>query len=38
MGYSGPIGLEVFNDALKARDPHEVAREAMAALEAVLAH
>lgn len=36
MGYSGPIGLEVFNDALKARDPHAVAREAMAALEAVL--
>lgn len=36
-GYAGPIGLEVFNDALKARDPHEVAREAMAALEAVLA-
>ncbi|MDX3935794.1 sugar phosphate isomerase/epimerase family protein [Stenotrophomonas sp.] len=36
MGYRGPIGLEVFNDALKARDPHAVAREAMAALEAVL--
>lgn len=36
MGYGGPIGLEVFNDALKARDPHAVAREAMAALEAVL--
>lgn len=36
MGYSGPIGLEVFNDALKARDPRAVAREAMAALEAVL--
>jgi 4-hydroxyphenylpyruvate dioxygenase len=31
-GYRGPVGLEVFNDAMKARDPVEVAREAMAAL------
>lgn len=31
-GYPGPIGLEVFNDAMKARDPAIVAREAMAAL------
>jgi 4-hydroxyphenylpyruvate dioxygenase len=35
-GYAGPIGLEVFNDALKSRDPHAVAAEAMAALNAVL--
>ncbi|MET0321241.1 MAG: sugar phosphate isomerase/epimerase family protein [Duganella sp.] len=32
IGYAGPLGLEVFNDALKARDPGTVAREAMAAL------
>lgn len=32
IGYRGPIGLEVFNDALKARDPAAVAHEAMAAL------
>lgn len=37
MGYTGPIGLEVFNDDLKARDPRAVAAEAMAALEALLA-
>jgi 4-hydroxyphenylpyruvate dioxygenase len=30
--YSGPIGLEVFNDDLRARDPREVAVEAMSAL------
>lgn len=36
LGYAGPIGLEVFNDALKARDPGSVAREAMAALKKVL--
>lgn len=33
--YAGPIGLEVFNDAMKARDPAGVATEAMAALRAV---
>lgn len=37
MGYAGPIGLEVFNDALKARDPATVAKDAMAALQAVRA-
>lgn len=36
QGYEGPIGLEVFNDAMKARDPSIVAREAMAALRSVL--
>jgi len=30
--YSGPIGLEVFNDVMKSRDPYQVTREAMAAL------
>lgn len=34
-GYTGPLGLEVFNDKMKARDPHEVARESMAALRSV---
>lgn len=34
-GYAGPIGLEVFNDELQARDPAEVAQEAMAALRRV---
>ena len=36
-GYAGPIGLEVFNDELQARDPAAVAREAMAALRSVCA-
>ncbi|MET1023607.1 MAG: sugar phosphate isomerase/epimerase family protein [Pseudoxanthomonas sp.] len=36
MGYRGPVGLEVFNDALKARPPADVAAEAMAALSALL--
>lgn len=31
-GYAGPIGLEVFNDVMKARDAETVANEAMAAL------
>ncbi|MGI4860594.1 MAG: sugar phosphate isomerase/epimerase family protein [Janthinobacterium lividum] len=35
-GYAGPIGLEVFNDALHAADPAQTARDAMAALQAVL--
>lgn len=35
IGYAGPIGLEVFNDAMKARDPAAVAREAMTALRSV---
>lgn len=33
-GYEGPIGLEVFSDDLRAADPHETARRAMAALRA----
>ena len=37
IGYAGPIGLEVFNDALHARAPAEVAQEAMAALRRVCA-
>ncbi|MDE1148188.1 MAG: sugar phosphate isomerase/epimerase [Azospirillaceae bacterium] len=36
IGYGGPIGLEVFNDDLKARDPMVTAVEAMAALRRVL--
>jgi 4-hydroxyphenylpyruvate dioxygenase len=36
-GYTGPIGLEVFNDAMKARDPMDVAQEAMAALRKTVA-
>jgi 4-hydroxyphenylpyruvate dioxygenase len=34
-GYAGPVGLEVFNDELKAHDPYIVAREAMASLREV---
>lgn len=34
IGYAGPVGLEVFNDEMKACDPVAVAREAMAALQA----
>lgn len=33
--YSGPIGVEVFNDSMKAQDPQAIAREAMAALKSV---
>ncbi len=33
--YSGAIGVEVFNDEMKARDPKVVAREAIAALKKV---
>ncbi|MBD8635738.1 sugar phosphate isomerase/epimerase family protein [Stenotrophomonas sp. CFBP 13725] len=36
MGYSGPVGLEVFNDALKAEDVGTVAQRAMDALDRVL--
>ncbi|SFN71638.1 4-hydroxyphenylpyruvate dioxygenase [Izhakiella capsodis] len=35
QGYTGPIGLEVFNDTLKKQDATEVARKAMRALKAV---
>ncbi|MDQ2139107.1 sugar phosphate isomerase/epimerase family protein [Alcaligenaceae bacterium B3P038] len=35
-GYRGPIGLEVFNDALKARAPEDVAHQAMTALNETL--
>jgi 4-hydroxyphenylpyruvate dioxygenase len=34
-GYSGPLGIEVFNDEMKARDPKLVAQEAMSALNQV---
>lgn len=37
MQYAGPIGLEVFNDAMHARDPCAVPHEAMTALRTVLA-
>lgn len=37
MGYTGPVGLEVFNDDLHAEDPAVVARRSMAALRAVWA-
>jgi 4-hydroxyphenylpyruvate dioxygenase len=33
--YRGPIGVEVFNDGLRARDPTEVALEAMAGLRSL---
>lgn len=33
--YSGPVGVEVFNDAMKARDPQAVAQEAFSALKKV---
>lgn len=34
-GYTGPIGLEVFNDVMKSRDPGQVTQEAMRALKSV---
>lgn len=34
-GYHGPIGLEVFNDVMRSRDPFEVAAEAMVSLRRV---
>lgn len=34
-GYEGPIGLEVFSDAYRARNPLDVAREAMESLRRV---
>lgn len=33
--YGGPIGIEVFNDEMKSRDPREVAQEARTALSQV---
>lgn len=33
--YSGPVGVEVFNDSLKALNPEAVAREAFSALQKV---
>ena len=33
--YSGPIGIEVFNDEMKAQDPQVVARKAISALKSV---
>ncbi|MEW7848758.1 sugar phosphate isomerase/epimerase family protein [Massilia aurea] len=35
IGYAGPIGLEVFNDAMKARNPMTAAHEAMIALRSI---
>lgn len=35
-GYTGPIGLEVFNDRMKAADPFEIAQCAMQSLRHVL--
>ncbi|RRZ95846.1 sugar phosphate isomerase/epimerase [Erwinia sp. 198] len=32
-GYSGPVGLEVFNDEIKQRSPSDAAKEAMHALK-----
>ena len=37
-GYSGPLGLEVFNDKIHQRPPVEAAREAMKALKTCCAH
>ena len=34
--YAGPIGLEVFNDDLKAQGPNQAARSAMTAFQSVL--
>lgn len=34
-GYAGPVGIEVFNDEMRARDPQVTAREAMLALNRV---
>ncbi|WPB58444.1 sugar phosphate isomerase/epimerase family protein [Xylophilus sp. GOD-11R] len=36
MGYAGPVGLEIFNDALHAQDPAAVAQRAMHALRSLL--
>ena len=35
-GYTGPIGLEVFNDDLKAQDPNQAAHAAMVAFRSVM--
>lgn len=37
-GYSGPLGLEVFNDEIHKRPPVEAAREAMEALRTCCGH
>jgi 4-hydroxyphenylpyruvate dioxygenase len=34
-GYSGPVGIEVFNDAMRDGDPKVTAQEAMSALKRV---
>lgn len=34
-GYAGPVGIEVFNDEMKSRDPNAVAQEAMLALNRI---
>jgi len=35
QGYTGPVGIEVFNDEMRLRDPRAIAREAMVALNSV---
>lgn len=37
LNYQGPVGLEVFNEKLKAQDPRRVAQQAFTALNAILA-
>lgn len=37
LNYQGPVGLEVFNDQLKAQEPRLVAQQAFAALKDILA-
>jgi 4-hydroxyphenylpyruvate dioxygenase len=34
-GYTGPVGIEVFNDGMRDRDPNLTAREAMSALKGI---
>jgi len=34
-GYTGPVGIEVFNDVLRERDPKVTAEEAMSALKGI---
>jgi len=35
-GYAGPASVELFDPAVQARDPYEVAREVRAAAEGLL--
>jgi 4-hydroxyphenylpyruvate dioxygenase len=34
-GYLGPIGIEVFNDEMRAQDPNVIAQEAMSSLRRI---